>query len=98
MVRDRYGKRHHRPRECFMNDEGEKLIAIKNHDGVAQFSLNLTLLGNMRSIFMARLTEKYLVPDRERKLSLISGAHDPHKEYLEFIAEQIPKRYQELAS
>ncbi|MCF7818283.1 MAG: hypothetical protein K9M54_10415 [Kiritimatiellales bacterium] len=89
MVHDLYGKRHHHARECFINDEGEKLIFIKKRNGEAQFAVNITLLARIRHIFTIQFQEKYLMPDLAGKPHLPSGDGDPACEYYTFLDDQL---------
>lgn len=48
MVQELYGKRWHHLRECFRNVKGDTLLAIKNREGLSQFTLNLTVLSQIK--------------------------------------------------
>lgn len=73
MVHNLYGRRHHRDRECFLNEDRDNLIFIRNRSGDAQFAVNLTQLARIRTTSTVQFQEKYLLPDLAGKPHLPSG-------------------------
>lgn len=88
MIQNLYGKRHHLPKECFVNETGENLIAVKKPDGYTLFVVNLSLLAKMNDIFADRFSRKYLLPNDTDTLHLLSGCN-ADEEYDQFIQEQL---------
>lgn len=56
-----YGKRWHRASDCFRNEQGNTLITIKNHKGFAQFTLNLTVLSQLKQELDSGFVENHLL-------------------------------------
>jgi len=103
MIHDLYGKRYHHYRECFINEEGEIHIFIKNRHGESQFSVNLTFLSTIQNISTVQIQEKYLMPDFAGKSHLPRCKTKSSCRHLTLIPEQLPKDdyspvYERLAS
>lgn len=63
LIHHLYGRRHHRPQECFTSEEGgEKYIFIKTRNGEALFSVNLTFLAAIQHSSTVQIQENYLMP------------------------------------
>ena len=61
MIQDLYGRRRHRLRDCCVTEDGETCIFIKEKNGDAVFSVNLTALSRIWQVLNTKFIEKHLI-------------------------------------
>lgn len=61
LIQDLYGHRWHGVRDCYVDSDGQHNLFIKNKSGEAQFSVNLTLLAQIKSVMETSFVQKHLI-------------------------------------
>jgi hypothetical protein len=65
MIQDLYGRQWHKRRDCYKTEGGSICIFIKDKGGAAQFSVDLTLLGQLRQVLDSGFKETHLMRQRD---------------------------------
>ncbi len=61
MIQELYGRRMHRPRDCYVTEDGEICIFIKDKKGDSVFSANLTVLSRIRQAIDSEFKEQHFI-------------------------------------